>query len=173
MTMNASQLSVNEYLPYFQGYIKQAGTIALIDGLESNLNFMLNFYDSIPREKLEFRYAEGKWTIKEVLNHLIDAERIFCYRALRFARKDTTALSGFEENDYAINSKANEKTIANLLDEYKTLRLSTISLFKSFDSEMLLNKGTANGGEVSVRALGFLIIGHEKHHYNIIKERYL
>lgn len=171
--MKVSQLSSNEYLPYFEGYIKQVGNVSLIDGLESNLDFMLNFYKSIPVEKLEFRYAEGKWTIKEILNHLLDAERIFCYRALRFARKDKTPLSGFEENDYTFASKANEKSISTLLDEYKVLRLATVGLFKSFDDEMLLSKGVASGGEVSVRALGFLIIGHEKHHCNIIKERYL
>lgn len=113
------------------------------------------------------------WTPKEILNHLIDSERVFSYRALRFARQDKTELAGFEENNYAHESLANNRSIDDLLTEYQTTRASTIALFKSFNLNMLTSKGIAGTGEVSVRALAFLIIGHEKHHISIIKERYL
>lgn len=97
----------------------------------------------------------------------------FCYRAMRFAREDKTVLSGFDENHYTLASRANERSLFSLLEEYKITRLSTIALFNGFDDKMLVSKGVAGSGEVSVRALGFLIIGHEKHHNNVIKERYL
>lgn len=171
--MNASLLDKNEYLPYFKSYIEQAGTVDLIKGLQSGLDDILAFFTAIPDNTLTYSYAEGKWTIKEIINHLIDSERVFCYRAMRFARADKTPLSGFDENDYAIASVANSRTIADLLNEYKSIRQSTIELYKSFTPDMLLNKGVAGSGEVSVRALGFLIIGHEKHHKKIIENRYL
>ncbi|MGB6268909.1 MAG: DinB family protein, partial [Olleya sp.] len=117
--------------------------------------------------------VKDKWNIKEIINHLIDSERIFCYRALRFARQDNTALSGFNENDYVDFSHAKNRTIDSLIEEYKTVRQATITLYNSFTDESLLFRGIAGSGEVSVRALGFLIIGHEKHHINVIKQRYL
>ena len=171
--MNATQLQKDEYLPYFNSYIQQAGIVGLIEGLKSGLENVTAFYQSINEDKLEYRYAEGKWTIKEIINHLIDSERVFCYRAMRFARQDKTVLSGFDENHYAETSKANARSLSSLLEEYKAMRLSTIALFNSFTEDMLVNKGMAGSGEVSVRALGFLIIGHEKHHNVVIKERYL
>lgn len=171
--MNATQLQKDEYIPYFNSYIQQAGAVDLVEGLLQGMDTMIAFYEAIGGDKLEYSYAEGKWTIKEIINHLIDSERVFCYRAMRFARYDKTVLSGFEENHYAEASKANGRSIASLLEEYRLVRLSTIALFSSFDNDMMLNKGVAGGGEVSVRALGFLIIGHEKHHGNVIKARYL
>lgn len=171
--MNALQLTKDEYLPYFKSYIDQAGFIELIEGLRSGLDAMVSFYEAIPEDKLDHAYDTGKWTIKEIINHLIDSERVFCYRALRFARKDKTPLAGFDENEFATASEANSRTIKSLLNEYKNIRHSTIDLYNSFTPEMLKEKGVAGSGEVSVRALGFLIIGHEKHHKAIIKERYL
>lgn len=141
------------------------------DGFEKTTSFL----KSIPIEKLEYRYEANKWTIKEVVSHLIDSERIFAYRALRFARKDKTPVAGFDENDYALESVANNRTIEDLLEEYTLVRQASIALYKTFgsDSEILKRTGIAGGGEVSVRALGFLIAGHEKHHCDIIRERYL
>ena len=129
--------------------------------------------NSIPNHKLEYRYAEGKWTVKELLQHLIDSERIFTYRALRFAREDSTNIPGYEHDDYIIPSRANKRTIDSLLQEYKALRASSIKLFESFDEDMLLQIGSANSSNVSVRAMGYIMIGHETHHCNVIKERYL
>ncbi|WP_299889710.1 DinB family protein [uncultured Lacinutrix sp.] len=171
--MTIKDLSTTEYLPYFQNYINQVGNIELIEGLENGLHEIKTFYQSIPKDKLEYRYAEGKWTIKEVIVHLLDTERIFCYRALRFSRKDKTPVSGFEQDDYVANSESNARSIEDLIEEFVVLRQSTICMFKSFARKTLLNKGIAGSGEVSVRALGFLIIGHEKHHCRIIEERYL
>jgi len=171
--MNATQLQKDEFIPYFNSYIKQAGVVGLIEGLQDGMNAMITFYEGIEEGKHEYRYAEGKWTIKEIINHLIDSERVFCYRAMRFARCDKTNLSGFEENHYADASKANNRSLPSLLEEYRFVRQSTISLFNSFDNDMMLNKGLVGGGEVSVRALGFLIIGYEKHHKSVIIERYL
>ncbi|APY00353.1 putative damage-inducible protein DinB [Lacinutrix venerupis] len=173
--MKVKDLNKNEYLPYFQPYIDRIGDLILLDGLEDGLDKTIQFFKSIPAEKLEYSYAEGKWSIKEIINHLIDSERVFAYRALRFARKDKTPVAGFEENDYAIESFANNRTIEDLLEEYILVRKSTIALYKTFgsDSEILKRTGIASGGEVSVRALGFLVSGHEKHHCEVIKERYL
>jgi len=171
--MKANQLSESEYLPYYSNYIKNLGDQDLITGLEYGLVEAFTLFKSIPENKLEFRYAKDKWTIKDIIQHLIDAERIFSYRMLRIARQDRTPLAGFNENEYAKQSQANVRTRQNLIDEYKTLRLSTLLLLKSFSNDILKSKGNVNNGEMSVRAIGFIIIGHEKHHCQIIKERYL
>ena len=120
-----------------------------------------------------FRYAENKWTIKEILVHIMDDERIFMYRALRIARNDKTPLPGFEQDDYVPYSRANERSLANIFREYKTVRNATLSLFNSLSKEDLMRVGTANNHHVNVRALAYHIAGHELHHLNIIKERYL
>lgn len=127
----------------------------------------------LPDDILHYRYREDKWTIKEVLVHMIDTERIFAYRALCFARNDKTPLPGYEENDYAPASEANKRTIQNILDEYKAVRIATIELFKNFSNEQLQRSGIANNTRMSVCALLYAIAGHEAHHMNVIKERYL
>ncbi|MEK7726872.1 MAG: DinB family protein [candidate division KSB1 bacterium] len=119
------------------------------------------------------RYAAGKWTIKETLVHISDDERIYAYRALRFARNDSTELPGFEQDDFARASNANARDLNDILDELATVRNATISLFNSFDEEALLRKGRADGKIMSVRAAAYHIAGHELHHMNIIKARYL
>jgi hypothetical protein len=124
-------------------------------------------------DKFDYRYAEGKWTIKEIIQHLIDAERIFAYRALRFARYDATVLSGFDEDYYVLNSTANQRSIMELLTEYSAVRHTSLLLFKSFNNEQLLYSGIASNNNISVRALGFVIIGHQNHHQKIFEKRYL
>jgi uncharacterized damage-inducible protein DinB len=128
---------------------------------------------NIPEDKGTFAYAPGKWTIKELLCHMIDAERIFAYRALRFARNDQTPLSGFEENDYAPEANADNRAIADIVAEMKRLRLTTIDLYRGFAPAMLDRTGSANNATLSVRNLGFIIAGHETHHRKILTERYL
>ena len=118
-------------------------------------------------------YAEGKWTIKDIFQHLIDAERIFAYRALRFARNDKTALPGFDENEYVDATNSNKRSIQDLLTELAVVRQATLSLYKSFSEEELLRIGTASDNPMSVRALGFVIIGHQNHHQRVFEERYL
>jgi uncharacterized damage-inducible protein DinB len=163
-----------EYAPYAISYIGLLPDDGLILAhLRDNLTNTSNFLRSLDEEKLRYRYAEGKWTIKEILAHIIDDERIYSYRALRFARNDKTELPGFEQDDYARESGANERSLEDLLSEFATVRNATISLFESLDSEALLRGGVASGNVMSVRAAAYHIAGHELRHLNIIRERYL
>ena len=171
--MKASQLSKLEYGPYYKGYIDLAGNDLLIDGLTNSLKEHLDFFNSIPEEKMNWAYAEGKWTIKELIVHLIDTERVFAYRALRCARQDKTDLPGFDQDEYVEASGANERSSKDIIEEYQSVRETTIHLYRSFTETMMEEIGTANGNPMSPRALGFIMIGHERHHANIIKERYL
>ena len=141
--------------------------------LQENLEATRAFLLSLPEERLTYRYAEGKWTIKEILAHIADDERIYAYRALRFARNDKTELPGFEQDDYALHSGANERSIEDLLYELTTVRQATISLFEGLDGAALLRAGVADGRIMSVRAAAYHIAGHEMRHVNIIRERYL
>jgi uncharacterized damage-inducible protein DinB len=163
-----------EYAPYTIMYISllpDDGSV--LTQLKGNYTSMKNFILSLPESKLLYRYAAGKWTIKETLVHITDTERIFAYRALRFARNDTTALPGYEQNDYVPYSRANERRLTDIFQEYGAVRVATLSLFESFNEEDLLRKGIANGNPASVRALAYQIVGHEMHHMKIIKERYV
>jgi uncharacterized damage-inducible protein DinB len=171
--MNSNQLSVNEYSNFNATYIKAAANVELIEELEICLHDFIRFVQNIPMDKFDYRYVEGKWTIKDIIQHVIDTERIFAYRALRISRNDTTPLPGFEENDYVENTKANERGIQDLLAEFSAVRYASLFLFKSFSEEQLKRMGTASETAISVRAIGFIIIGHQKHHQHIFQERYL
>lgn len=166
-------LNHNEYSEYYGYYISLNATDNLILNLENQLQVTSDFFKSIPVDKLEFQYEVGKWTPKDILQHIIDSERIFAYRALRFARFDSINLPGYEENDYAEVANANSRSIDDLIEEYKIVKLATIHLYKSFSEKMLLHIGQANNAPASVRAIGYIISGHEIHHINIIKVRYL
>ena len=168
-----NNLQVNEYAPYQMNYIKLVSEHTILKGLVNQKEEMIHFFKTIPVFKQEYKYAEDKWTIKDLMLHLIDAERIFTYRALRIARNDKTALPGFEENDYVITANANERDFESLLNEYSIVREATISLFESFSESDLLKLGMASNASVSVRGIGYYILGHELHHKNIIIERYL
>lgn len=171
--MLPSELAKQEYSSFNATYINALEEVSLIEGLENGLNQMVSFISAIPDEKLEYRYADNKWTIKDIVLHLIDSERIFAYRALRIGRGDTTPLAGFEENDYVPNAVANSRTSENLLEEFQLVRKSTLCLFNNFSDERLLYLGTASNNVISVRAIGFVISGHQNHHLRIIQERYL
>jgi uncharacterized damage-inducible protein DinB len=171
--MTSSSLQTTEYAPYYEPYIEALGDQELSSGFQDGIEFSVAFFKTIPLDKHEFRYAEGKWTIKDILQHLIDAERIFAYRALRISRNDTTPLPGFEENDYVETAHANRRSINDLLEEFAIVRKATVSLFSTFTDEELIRMGTASENPVSVRAIGFIILGHQKHHERIIRERYL
>jgi uncharacterized damage-inducible protein DinB len=173
MTMNSNQLPENEYAGFFSTYINILKNVNLIEELEISLHEFIRFVQNIPMDKFDYRYAEGKWTIKEIIQHIIDTERIFSYRALRISRNDKTPLSGFDENEYVSNSNGNARSLQDLLTEMAVVRQSILSLFKSFSSEQLLRIGTASNNQISVRAIGFIIIGHQKHHQKIFEERYL
>lgn len=159
---------------YYRRYVEQIPDgVELVDGLKSEIEKTLTLVLSLSEPQLNFQYAPGKWTIKEILNHLTDAERIFSYRALRFARKDTTELPGFDEALYVPNSGSKERTIRSLTEEFSAVRRATIELFKNFNEEHFRRDGIASKSRISVLAIGYVILGHEIHHRNVIKERYL
>ena len=158
---------------YSQAYIDAVGDEELKTMLKRQQNNFPQFIESLPEEKLKYAYGDGKWTVLEVLVHVLDAERVFQYRALRFARKDPTPLPGFDQDIYVPNSMANERTKEDIIEEYKVVRGSTIALFSPFTDEVLHRYGTASNGKMTVAALGFMICGHQKHHRNVIRERYL
>ena len=164
----------NEFAPFYANYITRSLLHTdIVEGLKKQHKEVVSFFKSIPENKLEFQYAIGKWTPKDILLHLIDAERIFAYRALRISRNDQTPLHGFEENEYVPNACANIRNMDSLVKEFETVRNATISLFSSFNEAQLIRIGVASGSTVSVRAIGSIILGHELHHIEVIKERYL
>ena len=171
--MKLDQLPVNEYPTFYTSYIQALENVELIEELEICVHDFIKFVQNIPMEKFDYRYAEDKWTIKEIIQHLIDAERIFSYRVLRISRNDKTPLPGFDENMYVKNTNASDRSVQDLLSELAVVRQSTIFLYKSLSQEQLTRTGIASEKEVSVRAIGFIIIGHQKHHQNIFQERYL
>jgi hypothetical protein len=162
-----------DYPEYFGKYINQVTEEDLTEAFKNQFPKIDIFLRSIDEEKANYAYAPGKWTLKELLQHIIDGERIFNYRALCFARKETTSLPSFDENIYADNSNANARSWKSLSNELINVRRSTEDLFKSFTEEMLQQIGTANNNNISVRSLGFIIIGHVTHHIKIVEERYL
>ncbi len=171
--MNSSQLEKSEYSVFFATYINTLEDVELIEDLEISLHQFIKFVQNIPMDKFDYRYAEGKWTIKDIIQHLIDSERVFSYRALRISRNDQTPLPGFDENEFANHTHSNTRSIQNLLAELSAVRFSTIFLFKSLTEEQLMRMGTVSDNRISVRALGFLIIGHQKHHQQVFDEKYI
>lgn len=171
--MNVHDLSKTEYDDYTSYYIDLVPLGDFHEEFENSKQAVLTLFNSIPKDRWEFRYEPEKWTLKELLQHMIDTERVFAYRALRFARYDTTVIPGFEVEDYAPASKANRRHAKDLIEEFGSVRLTTQLLFKSFDDEMLLGKGIASEAVISVRAAGFKLIGHDIHHCKIIRERYV
>ena len=163
----------NEYAQFYEGYIKDVVGNDPFRNLENQYQEIQSILQSLPEEEANFAYTEGKWTVKEVLGHMIDTERIMDYRALCISRKDKQSLPGFEQDDYVQEANFKERTITNLLEDYRIVRKSTISLFKNFTENMLNQRGVANDKEVTVLALLYIITGHEMHHLKILKEKYL
>lgn len=158
---------------WYHGYIKMVPQDDIKAAFSSKDNNLIAFLSSIPESKYDYRYAENKWTVKEVLQHIIDAERVFTYRALRFARKDQTPLPGFDENLFADNSKASAREWNDLVEEFKHVRRSSELFFNSLDEDQLEAGGISSNNPIYVRALGYIIIGHALHHQKILAERYL
>lgn len=172
--MKISDLKPNEYNVYYERYISQVSNeTTLINGLVKDKKMVIDFFSSIPEDKLEYRYQPEKWTVKDLLQHIIDTERIFMYRLLRIARKDETALAGFDQDIYVAPSNANNKSLKNLLEEFSITRMYSLNLINSLSEENLKNLGTASDSTVSARACGFILLGHSIWHIDIIKERYL
>jgi len=168
------ELQPSEYAEYYAKYIEQvAATEELRSALDRSLEELLRYLEAVPLEKQHFSYGEGKWTITQSLQHIIDCERIFAYRALRFARADHTALPGFEQDDFAAIAGPRSRTLVSLIEELKAIRTSTQHLFASFFDAGLQRQGTMSGHVHSVRAVGFIICGHALHHAQLYRERYV
>lgn len=165
-----------DYPEYAEMYMKLLPADGfLLKHLKDNFLMVKTFIYSLPEEKLVHRYAPGKWSIKEILVHIIDDERIFAYRALRFARNEKQNLIGFDQDAYAFYSKADERELDNIFDEYEAVRNATIALFNGLPEESFdrMGHGTGTANDATVRALAYHIAGHELHHINFIKENYL
>ena len=161
------------YKNYFENYTSLVPEKDVLSAMNNQAKTLTDFFNSISDEKAMYAYAVGKWTMKEMLQHIIDTERIFAFRALVIARKETVTLPGFDENVYAVNSFANRRTWANLVDEMKIVREATTLLFKSFTDDMLNTTGNFSAATATVNTVGNIIVGHFCHHVNITNERYL
>lgn len=170
--MISNNLNPKEYNSYYKSYIDKSTDVNIVQGLNKNLDAVVSFYSNIPQEKHDYAYAKGKWTIKDILLHIIDTERIFTYRALRIARQDKTPLAGFEQDDYVVSGQSSSRSLDNILEEYKAVRQASIALYQSFDSNTLEQISEASGFPISVRAIGYILTGHENHHNQIIIRRY-
>lgn len=163
----------SEYLAYYGKYIEKVPDGDLLQTLREQLDETLALVRGLPEEQGGHAYAPGKWSIRGVIQHVIDAERIFAYRALRISRGDRTPLASFDENAYAHIANADARTLADLADELEHVRLGNLALFRGLSDEALARRGTASDAEVSVRALAWIIAGHERHHVGLLRERYL
>ncbi len=162
----------NEYPEYYQRYIDKVQHEDLLTAFSEQEKSLRTFLAGIPADKADYAYAEGKWTVKQLLQHITDAERIFAYRALWIARNAPAALPGFEEDDFAREATVSDKSLQQLIDDLLAARASTYHLFKSFTEEMLQRKGIANNLPIIVSAIGFITLGHFEHHKQILQERY-
>ncbi len=165
----------SEIIPaeFYQGYINLIKEEDFREAIRKNTKQFRKFVESIPRKKFDFAYAEGKWTIREMLQHIIDAERVFTYRALTFSRKDASPLPGFDENTWAVQAGGSGRRWKDLLEEFKAVREATGYLYESLSDEQLCFTGEANGRPLNGFTLGFIIPGHVAHHMRILQERYL
>ncbi|MCE3226761.1 MAG: DinB family protein [Bacteroidetes bacterium] len=161
------------YPEYFETYISLVEGDNIRQIFTNNTTTVFSFLNSIPEAKGDFKYVDNKWSVKEVILHICDAERIFAYRTLRFLRNDSTPLHSFDENEYAKNCNASRRTLKNIIEEFEAVRKSTQLLFESMDETDLQKLGETKAGKVSVLALGFIICGHPIHHMNVIRDRYL
>ena len=164
----------NEYAEFYANYVSLVEETDVVSALENQTNDLRELLADVSALRREnFRYAEGKWSVKELLGHIIDGERVFSYRALRFSRGDQTPLAGFEENSYVANSNFTNSDFSDLIEEFSTLRAANVLLFKNLSEEAWLRRGTASDAAVSVRALAFIMVGHVRHHANVLRQRYL
>jgi DinB superfamily len=168
----AAKPDPNEYAPYYETYISLVKANDVVGALETQRLQMVQLFAARSERDGNFRYALDKWTVKEVLGHINDTERIFAYRALRIARGDQTPLSGFEQDDYVRSGAFNDRTLVALAEEFTHVRNATIALFRSLPKDAWTRRGIANKNEVTVRALAFIVAGHELHHRLILEERY-
>jgi hypothetical protein len=163
----------DEHLSYYSTYIDKVPDGDIVDILERQTGEMIAFLQSIPESRFDFQYAPDKWTPRQIVGHLGDGERVFQYRAFRFSRADQTPVAGFDENPYVANAPFTRVSMPDLISELEHLRRASVHLFRNLDAEAMGRRGTANGAEITVRALAFIIAGHTTHHMQILKDRYL
>jgi len=171
-TFNVARPRPGEYAPYYERYISQIDGEDILSTLDQQRRQMLLLLSCREEEEGDFRYAPEKWSAKEVLGHICDTERVFAYRALRIARADATPLEGFEQDDYVRNGGFMQRPLSDLVEEFIAVRRATISLLRNLDEPAWLRRGIANKSEVTVRALAYIIAGHELHHRRILEEKY-
>jgi len=167
-----SKPSASEYAPYYGKYVALVTEDDVLAALANQLGETLKLLRSISEEKSAFRYAPDKWSIKQMIGHMCDGERIFAYRALCFARGETAALPGFEQDDYVAKADFDARTLHDLTDEFETIRRANINLFRHLNDEAWMRRGRASDNEITVRALAFIIVGHERYHVGILRARY-
>lgn len=165
--------NINDYAEYYAGYIAYIEEDNALSALERLFLKTQTLLTRISEEQANFRYSPEKWSIKEVIGHILDAERVFSYRALRFSRGDITKLSGFDQDFYIINGQFNRRKLTDLAEEYRLVRESNLILFNTFDEAQLSRRGVANEKEITVNALLYIIAGHEAHHIQILQTKYL
>lgn len=171
--MTQTRPQTSDYAPYYASYVMQVPDGDFLEMLEAQQEKLTRLLEPLTEKQADFRYAPGKWSIKEMLGHINDAERIFAYRLLRIARGDQTPLPGFEQDDYIKTANSSGTTLASLLEEFASIRRASITLIRSLDDASFLRRGTASGKEISALALVFIIAGHAIHHQNILEQRYL
>lgn len=162
-----------EVHPWYRDFASKVSYHHYVEAMDAQMETTITFLKSIEPSRWDFRYAPEKWSIRQVVQHVIDAERVYAYRALRFARNDRTILPGFDEDNWSLNSGADERTIDSLITEYRSVRKASKALFGNLSDEMRDREGTANGIHFSVRLCGVIITGHDQHHMEIIRSRYL
>ena len=172
-SVTATQPDANEYAPYYGKYISLVPAGDVVATLSRQLDETLSLLRGLSEEQADSRYAPGKWSIKEVVGHVLDAERIFGHRAFRFARNDQQPLPGFEQDGYVLAANFSHRRLNELAAEFEHLRRANLYLLGSLDEEAWLRRGVASDNEVSVRALAYIMAGHEAHHMRIVRERYL
>lgn len=171
-TITIPRPAADEHIEYYGRYIAQAPGDDALEALRETGESLTRLVQGLDETKALHRYAPGKWSVKEVLNHITDGERVFSYRALRFARADNTPLPGFDENTWVPNAGSDRRPLAEIVDELRAVRASSLAMFRSFEAEALTRRGEANGHGISVRALAWIIAGHSRHHETLFRERY-
>lgn len=163
----------SEYAAFYETYVSLVDETEIVAALENQIGEMQKLFAGVSDERASYAYAEGKWNIRQLFGHVIDGEKVFAYRALRFSRNDQTPLAGFEENFYVSNSNFDDYKIADLLEEFSLLRKANVIFFANLTDEMWSRTGTASENSISVRALAYIMVGHVRHHAKILRERYL
>ncbi len=172
-TWRATRPNPDEFAPFYASYIARVPEHDIVATLDRQVGETSAFLRSLPESVGDHRYASGKWSIREVIGHMSDGERVFAYRALRFSRADETPVEGFDENSYVANAAFDRRSLDDLIGEFEHLRKASVHMFGNLDEAAMARRGVANGVEISVRALAFILAGHETHHIEILRSRYL